>query len=111
MARTGAARPVRTSRRKSGSAIRGRGASISEVAGEPQPAKLPALVRVEEIAVARPHMAARGRAAAAAQHLLIDHELAVILADNAFLRREAGIRLVGASGPFPDVAEHLLQGR
>src|SRR5688500_18778209 len=52
-------------------------------------------------------MAARRRAAAAAQHELAAHELAIIFADRALLRPEAGIGKEGAHRPLPDVAEHL----
>ena len=50
-------------------------------------------------------MAARRGAAAAAQHHLRAHELAVIFADRALGGPEAGIGKKGAPGPFPDVAE------
>src|SRR3546814_5904150 len=47
----------------------------------------------------------RCRARAALEHELPAHELAVIFADRAFGRAEAGIGAIGAAGPFPDVAE------
>src|SRR3546814_15862165 len=56
-------------------------------------------------------MAARGRAAAAAQHELAAHKLAIIFADRARRGAETGIGAVGAAGPFPHAAEHLLQVR
>src|SRR3546814_13997183 len=71
--------------------------------------ELPALVGVEEIAVGGAAMAARGRAAAAAQHELAAHKLAIIFADRARRGAETGIGAVGAAGPFPHAAEHLLQ--
>lgn len=54
-------------------------------------------------------MSGRGRATAAAQHHLPDHELAVVLADRAGQRPEAGIGVVGKAGPLPDLADHLQQ--
>src|SRR3546814_10052175 len=56
-------------------------------------------------------MPARGGAAAAAQDELAAHELAIIFADRAGRSAEAGIGAIGAAGPFPDAAEHLLQRR
>ena len=50
-------------------------------------------------------MAARRGAAAAAQHELPAHELAIIFADRALGGPEAGIGAIGAAGPFPDIAE------
>src|SRR3546814_21146821 len=54
-------------------------------------------------------MAARSRDAAAAQHELAAHELAIIFADRAGRGAEAGIGTIGAAGPFPHAAEHLPQ--
>src|SRR3546814_18970547 len=54
-------------------------------------------------------MAARSRDAAAAQHELAAHELAIIFADSAGRGAEAGIGTIGAAGPFPHDAEHLPQ--
>ena len=50
-------------------------------------------------------MPARGRARSAAEHALPAHELAIILADRAFGRLEAGIGAVRTAGPFPHIAE------
>ena len=51
---------------------------------QPQPAELPARRRIEEVAVAHARMAFRRRQRAAAQHHLVDHELAVVFAERAF---------------------------
>src|SRR3546814_10688438 len=83
----------------------------SEILGETQAGELPALVGVEEIAVGGPHMAARRRAASAAKHELAAHELAIIFAHRAGGGTEARIGTIGAAGPFPHAAEHLLQPR
>ena len=48
-------------------------------------------------------------AGAAAQHQLIAHELAVVLAEGAVRSPVAGVGRVGAAGPFPDVAEELAE--
>src|SRR3546814_11622021 len=84
---------------------------MSKILREANAGELPALVGVEEIAVGGAAMAARGRAAAAAQHELAAHKLAIIFADRARRGAETGIGAVGAAGPFPPAAEHLLQVR
>src|SRR3546814_618306 len=84
---------------------------MSKILREANAGELPALVGVEEIAVGGAAMAARGRAAAAAQHELAAHKLAIIFADRARRGAETGIGAVGAAGPFPHAAEHLLQVR
>src|SRR5690606_39591120 len=60
-------------------------------AGQAQPGELPARVRREEVAVAGADVAARGGAAAAAQHELAAHELGVVLAGVVLPRAEAGV--------------------
>src|SRR3546814_1754377 len=72
---------------------------------------LPARRRWKEIAVAGATVAGGRRAAAAAQHVLPAHELAVVLAQRAGQRAEAWIRGVGRRRPLPHVAEQLLQAR
>src|SRR5687767_6901248 len=124
MARIGAARPARTSSRKAGSATGLAGTSIRapspgndsasptpspEGPRQAQAGVHPALMGVEEMAVARAQVAARGGAAPAPQNELVAHELAVIFADRAWCGPIAGIRRVGAHRPFPQVAEHLPQ--
>src|SRR3546814_3937421 len=73
---------------------------MSKILREANAGELPALVGVEEIAVGGAPMAARGRAAAAAQHELAAHKLAIIFADRARRGAETGIGAVGAAGPF-----------
>src|SRR3712207_6901386 len=58
--------------------------------------ELPALVGREEVAVGPPRMGGRRGRGAAAQHHLVHHELAVVLAHGAFPRAKAGIGPVGA---------------
>src|SRR3546814_17000521 len=84
---------------------------MAKVLGEANAGELTAWVGVEEMAVGGAAMAARGRAAAAAQHELAAHKLAIIFADRARRGAETGIGAVGAAGPFPHAAEHLLQVR
>ena len=55
------------------------------------PRELPARVGGEEVAVGRADVAARRGARAAAQHHLVAHELAVVLAERARERPEAGV--------------------
>src|SRR3546814_8029836 len=61
---------------------------------------------LEEVAVAGPRMAPGRGARPTLQHELAAHELAIIFADRAFYRSEAGIGQIGGAGPFPDIAEH-----
>ena len=49
-------------------------------------------------------MRGRGYAATAAQHLLVDHKLAVVLTDGTPKRLETGIGGIGRAGPLPQVA-------
>src|SRR3546814_3645967 len=76
-----------------------------------QAGELPARRRWKEVAVAGANVAGGRRAAAAAQHVLPAHELAVVLAQRAGQRAEAWIRGVGRRRPLPHVAEQLLQAR
>ena len=66
-----------------------------------RPAERPAGGRREEVAVARPGVARRGDAGAAAQHHLVAHELAVVLTDRAGRRLEAGVGQVGGRRSTP----------
>lgn len=53
-------------------------------------------------------IAGRGTAAAA-QHPLAAHELAVVFTEVAVKRTEARVGAIGAGGPLPDIAEQLPQ--
>src|SRR3954447_11468420 len=64
--------------------------------GETDAGERPAGVRREEVAVRPASVARRGGDAAAAQHVLVHHELAVVLADGAGGGHEPGIGDVGA---------------
>src|SRR5436190_22165769 len=68
-------------------------------------AELPTCRRIEEIAIALARMPRRRRLRAAAQHHLIDHELAIVLAERTGGRAVARIGRVGAACPLPDDAE------
>src|SRR5215475_3149701 len=72
-----------------------------DIIHEAQPAELPARRRIEEIAVARARVARGRRLRAAAQDQLVDHELAVVLAQRAVRRAVARIRQIGAARPLP----------
>src|SRR5882762_8502462 len=84
-------------------------AAWSNIPGKAQASELPALMRIEEIAIRCSHVPARRRAASASQHMLPRHELAVILTHGALGRPKSRIGKIGAGGPFPNVAEHLHQ--
>ncbi len=66
---------------------------------------------IEEIPVGRAHVRGRRHARAAAQHQLVRHELAVVLAERACERLVARIGRVAARGPLPHVAEELRRRR
>ena len=76
--------------------------------GEAESGEGPTLVAVKEIAVGDARVSGRGGAAGSAQHDLIDHEFAVILANRPRFCLESGIGRIGAFGPLPDIAEHPL---
>src|SRR5664280_3221392 len=63
----------------------------------------------KEVPIGRSNVRLRRRAGSAAQHHLIAHELAVVLANRSLGRLETGIGAVGAGRPFPNIAEHLRQ--
>ena len=77
--------------------------------GEADPGQRPPRPGREEVAVGRAGVARRGERAAAAQHHLVGHELAVVLADGAGGRVEAGVGVVGRGRPLPAVAVDLAQ--
>src|SRR5271165_6770065 len=80
-----------------------RATGLLEVAGEADAAERPARRGGEEIAVRGADVVGRGHAAPAPQHVLVDHELAVVLADGPRRRAEAGVGAVGARRPLPHV--------
>src|SRR5690348_3814082 len=81
------------------------------VVREADAAELPAGVGGEEVAVTGADVR-RGRGAGAtAQDQLATHELAVVLAERAGGGAKARVGRVGAGGPLPHVAIHLLQAR
>src|ERR1700677_1761319 len=77
----------------------------SGVAGQPQAAEGPSGRRWEEVPVGGAEVVGGRHAGAAAQHVLVDHELAVVLADRPGGRLEARVGTVGGGRPLPDVAE------
>src|SRR5690606_4508542 len=83
--------------------------SRGDVPGQPQTGELPPVMGVEEVAIAGPRMPRRRDRRAAAQHDLIGHELAVVLAGRPGRRTEARIGRERAGRPLPDLAEHLAQ--
>src|SRR6185503_14473825 len=83
--------------------------TLPRVANEPDAAELPARLRTEEVAIGLSEVRTRSRAGSAAQHELVAHELAVVLAERAGGTRVAGIGRVRARRPLPDFAEHLQE--
>src|SRR5712671_5290763 len=79
------------------------------VVGEPYTAELPARRRIEEVAIARARMARGGGVRAAAQHHLVDHELAVVFAERAGRGAEARIGRIGAARPLPHDPEGIIE--
>src|SRR6056297_3787884 len=83
--------------------------SAHAVGGQADAGGMPAGVGMEEVAIGGPHVTRRCVDAAAAQHLLAGHELAVVLADRSVGRPEPRIRLIGRRRPLPAVAVELTQ--
>src|SRR5690606_30975311 len=77
------------------------------IAGQADAGELPAGLRRKEVAIAGADVVARGDTGAASQHVLVAHELAVVFADGPGRRRESGIGVIRAAGPFPGVAVQL----
>src|SRR5215470_11268996 len=77
--------------------------------GEPQAAELPARGGRKKVAIARPGMPGGSGERRAAQHHLVHHEFAVVLAERAGHRAVAGIGRIGATRPLPDDAEGVLE--
>src|SRR5512146_1838976 len=98
MAGIGAERPARTSSRNA--FVWG-----SSVASKTQPSELPTSVGWKEVAIGGAAVPARSGAARAFQYELAAHEFAIIFADGALGRREAGVGRKGALRPFPHVAK------
>src|ERR1043166_2950272 len=67
------------------------------------------MVRIEEIAIGDAAMPLRSCKRGAAQHQLVDHELAVVFAERALDGAVAGIGRIGAAGPLPDDAESVVE--
>src|ERR1700761_9217924 len=64
---------------------------------------------IEEVAIGDTAVTLRRRERGAAQHQLIDHELAVVFAERALDGAVAGVGRVGAAGPLPDDAEGVVE--
>src|SRR5664280_3449132 len=77
----------------------------SGVAGHPQAGEGPAGRGREEVTIAGADVFRRGHAGPAAEHILVDHELAVVLAHRAGGDLEPRVGAVGGGGPLPDVPE------
>src|SRR6516164_3219492 len=67
------------------------------------------MVWVKEVAICDTAMAVRGCKRRAAQHQLIDHELAVVFPERTFDRAVTGVGGVGAAGPLPDDSEGVVE--
>src|SRR5689334_21508366 len=77
----------------------------SSVASKADSRELPTRVRRKKVAAGGAAMPSRSGAARAPQYVLPAHELAIIFADRALRRCEAGVGGEGALRPFPDVAK------
>src|SRR6476620_11151018 len=64
---------------------------------------------IEEVAIGDTAVAARSCERGAAQHQLIDHELAVVFSERAFDGAVAGVGRVRTAGPLPDDAEGIVE--
>src|SRR5438874_4493039 len=81
----------------------------SGVVGEAQSRELPAVVRVEEVAIGNTAVLRRSCKRGAAQHQLVDHELAVIFAERALDGAVTWVGRVRTAGPLPDDAEGVVE--
>src|ERR1700687_5045105 len=79
------------------------------IVGEAQSRELPAIVRIKEVAIGNTAMPVWSCKRGAAQHQLVDHELAVILAERALDGAVTGIGGIGAAGPLPDNPERVVE--
>src|SRR5260370_9208557 len=64
---------------------------------------------IKEVPIGNTAMPVRSCKRGAAQHQLVDHELAVVLAERAFDGAVAGIGGVGAAGPLPHDPERVVE--
>src|SRR3974390_2335070 len=64
---------------------------------------------IEEVAIGDTAVSGRGCKRGAAQHQLVDHELAVVFAERALDCPVAGVGRIGAAGPLPDDAEGIIE--
>src|SRR4051812_18607749 len=96
----GAIRPADRAQRRSRDGVPSEQGN-SCVAREADAAELPARMRWKEIAVGIAAVTGRRRQRTAAQHILSDHELAIVLDNLAVERAITGIGLVRGARPFP----------
>src|SRR5260370_38416831 len=67
------------------------------------------MVWIKEVAIANTAMSARSCKRRAAQHQLIDHELAIVFAERALDGAVAWVGGVGAAGPLPHDYESVVE--
>src|SRR3981189_3497921 len=79
------------------------------VIGEAQSRELPTMVWIKEVAIGDTAMPVWSCKRGAAQHQLVDHELAVVFAERALNGTVARIGGVGAAGPLPHHPERVVQ--
>src|SRR6266571_1666148 len=79
------------------------------VIGQPDSAELPPRLGSKEVAIAGTYVRPGRGARAPAQHHLVAHEFAVVLAQCAFHGMVAGISQIGAARPLPYIPENLRQ--
>src|SRR5664280_1339983 len=82
----------------------------SDVSSQPQTGEGPAGGRGEEVAIGGPGVTRGCHTRSSPQHVLVDHELAVVLADRPGSSLEPGVGAVGRRGPLPDVARRCGEG-
>src|SRR6185503_21297767 len=79
------------------------------VFGEANAGKLPTRRGGKEVAIGDPAVSFRRYARTATQHVLVDHEFAVVFADSALRPAVSRIGRVAAARPLPRIAKYLLQ--
>src|SRR6476659_81220 len=79
------------------------------VVGKAQSGKLPAMMRIKEVAIGDTAVAFRSCKGRATQHQLVDHELAVIFAERALDGPVARVGGIGAAGPLPNDPEGVVE--
>src|SRR5439155_23373910 len=88
---------------------RSRPTELLRIARQPNAGELPAFLRLEKVAIGAANMRARRSAGATPHDVLVAHELSVVFAERPGSGAITGIRRIGAAGPFPNIAKHLMK--